>query len=468
MQLNLVLCQPGTWTHQYLVIFRVGPGSDGFSFHFQKDTFIDLQLLTGKDEEMGMPIRYKAAFLSDPSRNCTAEMHMIVFSRIPMGRINGLRANHSVPGSYLPLTSMTVVELDKGNSILQEETFREYIHYEMSILRPVSDANGLPLKDSIPAHPLPITSLRLTCQEKMAYCLFAFGFTSTLTMVYLHLYTKWKVVSLTMTQFLFYAFLLSIFTCVLLGSVEAVYLKYIKTPYLLSNQNLHNSAQPNRLDAHWLARCAYLGALYLLSFGMSIAAILLSRTMGLESGALWTGMTCFAFVCSIGLWLLLEEIIMSQMKLKRAKEDLSRMYSGAEYRGSRSMMNFSSQDSIKSSNNKSSALSKMAFPSSSGPKLHNPKRFQPVGTAGGTSNTPKLSTTVEVKSLCPAYSQFRSTHKSQTRSHKSSTNLMIHKENCHLKPILPQTDSRHSKGQASLGHDLNDSSLTKQKTFIRW
>lgn len=463
VQLNLVLCSMTTWTHQYLIIFRLGPPSDGF--HFHKDGYIDMQLLTGKDEEMGMPVRYKAPFLSDPSMTSTAEMHMIVFSRIPLGRVSGLKANHSVPGSYLLLINMTVFELEKGNSIIQEETFRQYIYNEMSVLRPLSDSKAIP--NILPDHRLPITSLRLTRQEKMAYCLFAFCFTSVHTMVYLHLYQNWKVVGLTMTLFSLYAFLLSIFTCGLLGSVEAVYLKYIKTPFLLNNQNLLSSPQATRFNLSWISRCVYLGALYLLSFAMSIAAILLSKSMDIQSGVLWTGMTNLVFVCSIGLWLLLEEIFMLQIKLKRAKEDYSsRVDSGAESSHSKSMIYFSTKDSNK---NKSSAFSKMAYPSSDGPKLYNPKRFHLVDTDGGTGDSLKVST-VEVKSLCPAYSHFMSTHKSRTMS---NTSQMIHKVNCQpkhqmsgqLTPKPPQIDSRHCKGQASLVHSLNVSSLSKLKTF---
>ena len=470
VQLNLVLCQMGGWTHEYLVIFRVGPASDGFDY---RHAFVDLQLLTGNDEEVGIPMRYRAATLLAAANAVGAsEMHMIVCRRIPMAPISGIKANHSVPGAFLPLTSMTVIDLlgDGGTGItLQEETFCQCIEYQMSILRPLSDAmvqalrqSRPPPSPSSPHRQPPVSLLRLTRRERMAFILFGFGVTALKTMIarrYMPLYRDWKDVGQTMTGFFIVAFVLIAFNVVLLGAVETLYLMFIKTPYLIKLQGAIPAApsQSSKVNGMWWARLAGLAALYGISVLMCTAAVLFSKPLDIESGALWTGMTNFCLVCSIGLWMLLEEMIMHRVKRKHAERDYSEvMQSRQENDRSKSMPNFSNQDS--SSNNyyafdQSSAFSKMVAQSSGGPKLYNPKRFRFDGTAanGGSAEAANIPGS-EVKSLCPAYSQFLETNKSRSKSAhkcaaKSQANL---KENSSSMVVKPQLSKQQQKSSDQL------------------
>src|SRR5699024_10089424 len=78
VQLNLILCVAALAKYEYLIVFRVGPATDGFDYN---TGHIDFQLMTDQNESVGAPVRFSTDKLTDP---ICSELHMYVMTISPL------------------------------------------------------------------------------------------------------------------------------------------------------------------------------------------------------------------------------------------------------------------------------------------------------------------------------------------------------------------------------------------------
>lgn len=434
VQFALVLCMPGHATFEYLVIFKVGLATEDFDY---QSTFIDLQLLGIDDEAgkspsglfffflthikpaVGLTVRYSASNLIDP---ICSEIHMIICRITPLGTITGVRASHSAQGCLLRIYEMTVINLREDNTVkdtvIQEETFQQFISSETSIIRPLTEEMVKVFKQTGTAHcQLESLLFSLTCTEKIAFTQLVICLTSCLVMLAhtkFHYYAHWKNIGESLGQFGLCFITVAAFNWLLLAFLEPIFVFYIKKPYLLERYEQATSSQI--LYRNWLIRLIFLLAFYVCSLVFSGLTIFFSLSLDLTSTGLWSGMTSCVLALSIGAWLLVEAYSFGCFKTRSVTNSDTFAYLSGDWCPPSAFqavhtINFTECEESQAHESKSSLI---------GPRLLTPNLAH-------SSIHAKLSSK-QIEKACPAYSLFMKSHKSKTNRHRKKHGNHRHME----------------------------------------
>ncbi|KAJ6218682.1 hypothetical protein RDWZM_004494 [Blomia tropicalis] len=397
IQLNLNLCMPGQSTHEYLAIFRVGPATDGFDY---ENSHIDIQLLTTRDEPVGIPMRFSCSKFPD---RFFSELHMLICRLSAIPPITAMRINHSDTFNLMYILDFSVISLRDGNLVIQEETIDQFITSDPRLIRLESALLSLSKScrtSEMSNHTLkpkdqswfPLIAFTMSWPEIVAFSVFVVGFQSAEVMAArldLDCYHYWHDFNKSIFQYAVCVISISALTIVLLGLIEWYYLKVIKRYYLRQFHKQMTDNETCSVGRGMIGKTFLLASLYAIGILLSVYTFTMANSLDTQSALIVSGIWLTSLALTFGLWFLIDNSIFAYMNNMRRNIDFRQMIASKPKFHSTVLATSSDKSVLMPLPMSGIGPNGVQYSqiSNYGPELTNPKwnsKYQDVNKVGGT------------------------------------------------------------------------------------